>query len=68
MGVDVDEPGGHQLAGGFELLDATARHGPDRRDPPLVDRDVGGDGGVAEPVDDQPASDDQVVCHATHFI
>src|SRR5581483_8691200 len=63
VGVAVDEPGGHGVALGIDLLGAPLADAPDGGDPPVPDADVGPVAGQPRAVDDCAVADDDVIGH-----
>src|SRR5690606_6230652 len=63
--VDVDEPGGDDVAVGLELALA-AQAGGDGGDPTVGDADVGADAFGAGAVDDRATSDDELSIRVRH--
>ena len=61
MGVDVDDTGHQAEAAGVDRLARRALDVADRRDLAAVDRDIGADRIVPQPVDHRRAADHQVV-------
>ena len=62
VGVNVDEAGRHQQAGGVDFLCCIARNLADCGDQSVLYGDISGKAIFSGPVDDGPAADDQVVC------
>ena len=60
MGVDVDEAGGDDLAGGVDLAPGGAADLADLDDAVAVDRDVALEGRRARAVDDGAATNNQI--------
>jgi hypothetical protein len=67
VGVDVDEPGRHHVAGGVDLPAAGAVDPPHRGDALAVHGDVGRPGRGPGPVDQAAVADDQIV-HAVPLV
>ena len=61
MGVDIDEAGGDESALGVDLFAGRAVDLADRRDTPVLDREVADEGLAAIAVDDQALADDQII-------
>ena len=61
MGVDVDEAGGDDLAGGVDFLASRAEVFTHRDDPVAVDRDVRDKGRSARTIDDGAAANHQIM-------
>ena len=60
MGVDVDEAGRHQRAGGVDLAPGGAGLAADRQNAAVPDRDVAGESGAARAVEHPPAANGEV--------